>query len=455
MEITIPHNFSPRPYQLPFLKAMDSGCRRACLVWHRRAGKDLTVLNYTVKAMMQRVGSYYHCFPEYAQGRKALWDGADKTGKRHLSCFPDQIIKSRNATEMKIETINGSIWQIVGADNYDKVVGAGPVGLVLSEWAVSDRYPMAWDFFSPMLAENGGWAIFPYTPRGRNHGWDRFQMARTNPDWFCSLLTIEDTGAYPISEIEKERADGKSEDMIQQEYYCSFLADVENVLIPSEWLDNALKRTIGGYSTAPRIAGLDVARFGDDRTVFIVRQGHKINHIEVWSQQDTAQTTFKALDLHKRGHYDVIAVDAIGIGAGVADHIKAAGVPCLDINVSELAADDDLFNRQRDELWWKVREWFGTQQVGFAGSVSSNLRAALVKDMGDIRFVFTPIGKRQIETKADMKKRLGFSPDMGDALCLTFGPVEYVYRDTRRQDLEQRQREDEYNPLRAGLGRQQ
>jgi len=54
--------------------------------------------------------------------------------------------------------------------------------------------PRAWDYMRPILRENGGWAIFDYTPRGKNHGYSLYQMARQNPEWYAEVLSISDTG---------------------------------------------------------------------------------------------------------------------------------------------------------------------------------------------------------------------------------------------------------------------
>ena len=98
---------------------MDSGYKRACCVWHRRSGKSKTLLNFTIKKAFERVGVYYHAFPEYGQGRKILWDGIDKDGFKVMDHIPQALRKATNKQEMKIELVNGSIWQIIGADNYD------------------------------------------------------------------------------------------------------------------------------------------------------------------------------------------------------------------------------------------------------------------------------------------------------------------------------------------------
>ena len=86
---------------------------------------------------------------------------------------------------------------------------------------------MAWDLIRPILTENGGWALFNYTPRGRNHGLALFQMAQNNPDWFCELLTVDDTDVVTPAMVQAERESGMSESKIKQEFYCSFEASLD------------------------------------------------------------------------------------------------------------------------------------------------------------------------------------------------------------------------------------
>ena len=222
MEIEVPHDWEPRTYQLPLWKALEQGVKRAVAVWHRRAGKDVTALNWTITQMLQRVGQYWHIFPQYNQGRKIIWDGRTKEGRPYLDFFPTPLIANKNATEMKITLRNGSIWQVVGSDNYNAIVGPNPVGCVFSEFALQN--PRAWDFIRPILLENNGWAIFLYTPRGHNHGFELHQMAQRLQHWFSQLLTIEDTGVISREAIEQERTEGVPDEIIEQEYYCSFNA---------------------------------------------------------------------------------------------------------------------------------------------------------------------------------------------------------------------------------------
>ncbi len=180
-------------------------------------------MNFTACAADQRPANYWHMLPTAKQGRKVVWEGIDRQGRRMIDqAFPEAIRKSKRDDEMLIRLTSGSTWQVVGSDNFNALVGANPAGIVFSEYAIAN--PRAWDYLRPILAENGGWALFIYTPRGRNHGAGLFEMAKANSDWFFERLTVDDTGVIDAATIEEERRSGMPEEMIEQEYYCSFQA---------------------------------------------------------------------------------------------------------------------------------------------------------------------------------------------------------------------------------------
>jgi hypothetical protein len=219
-------NFKPRPYQLPILAALDEGFRRVLAILPRRAGKDITALNYVIREMQKTPGVYYYVFPTYSQGRKVIWDSMTIEGVRMLDFFPKEWVESMNQQEMKIRYKNGSIFQVVGSDNFDRLVGTNPRGVVFSEYALQD--PRAYQYIRPILTANKGWALFISTPRGKNHLYALYELAKVSPDWYLIKLSVEDTGHIPLSEIEKERQEGiMSDDLIQQEYYTSFDLGVE------------------------------------------------------------------------------------------------------------------------------------------------------------------------------------------------------------------------------------
>lgn len=231
--------YVPRPYQLPILKALSNGYKRVLAILPRRAGKDITALNYVIRQMWENPGVYYYIFPTYSQAKKVIWDSITNDGKKILDYFPDDLIIVKNSQEMKIRMSakNGqeSLFQLIGSDNYDALMGTNPRGCVFSEYALQD--PMAYQYIRPILTANGGWALFISTPRGKNHLWNLAELAKNSPDWFYYKLTIEDTNHIPMSEIEKERKE-VSEDIIQQEYYTSFEMGVEGAYY-ARYIDKA------------------------------------------------------------------------------------------------------------------------------------------------------------------------------------------------------------------------
>lgn len=219
-ELELPFNYTPKDYQLPFLKAWDNGVKRMILVWHRRSGKDKTCFANLPKQMFKKVAPYYYFAPTYKQGKKIIWDNIDSNGFKFLDHIPKEIIKKKNESEMKVELINGSFVQIVGTDNIDNIVGSNPYGCIFTEFSIQQR--KAWDFIRPILAENGGWAVFVFTPRGTNHAYKLLEQARTNENWFWQVLTVDDTNAIDKESLEEERKQ-MPDDLFQQEYYCKFV----------------------------------------------------------------------------------------------------------------------------------------------------------------------------------------------------------------------------------------
>jgi hypothetical protein len=226
-ELYVDLPFTPRSYQVPIIEALEhKKYKRVLAILPRRAGKDITAFNICIRYILQHVCVIYYIFPTYAQGKKILWDSIDNEGRRIMDYIPGELIKSQNSQEMKIKFVNGSIFQIVGSDNVDSLMGTNPQGVVFSEYALQD--PRAYQFIRPILAANQGWALFISTPRGKNHLWELYNIAEQSPQWFCYKLTLDDTKHIPIEEIEKERQEGiMSEDLIQQEYYTSFTMGVE------------------------------------------------------------------------------------------------------------------------------------------------------------------------------------------------------------------------------------
>lgn len=261
VSVQLPYLWRPWPHQMRFWDAfIGRGTKRNIIVWHRRAGKDQTALNAMVVKAHERVGMYWYVFPEYKQGREIFWDGMRDDGRRFRDAIPrDLILRSRDDM-MLIELKNGSMIKVIGSDNADSIVGPNPVGCIFSEYSLQN--PAAWNLVRPILSANNGWAVFVYTPRGRNHGYEMYrngleQMSKDPTRWFAQLLTRDDTTKIligddgnplvdpltgkevwgpivPLEVIEEDRATGMSDELIQQEYYCDFNAALEGAYYTKE-----------------------------------------------------------------------------------------------------------------------------------------------------------------------------------------------------------------------------
>lgn len=280
----LPHNdWQPRHYQLPLWNYLARGGKRACAVYHRRAGKDEVALHRACIAAHERVATYWHLLPEATQARKAIWDAVNPhTGKRRIEeAFPDELIANRREDQMLIRFKNGSTWQVVGSDNYNSLVGSPPVGVVYSEWSLAN--PLSWGYIRPILAENNGWALFIYTPRGRNHGKDLYEAAQSNPDWFCQRLTVDDTSVFTKETIESERrayikehGESVGNALFRQEYYCSFDAAILGAIY-GEWVERADKEgriTSVSYDPAYPVETAWDLGYDDSTAIWFFQRAH-------------------------------------------------------------------------------------------------------------------------------------------------------------------------------------
>ncbi|THD80615.1 MAG: hypothetical protein E7812_07755 [Phenylobacterium sp.] len=221
----MPHRWDPRDYQKPLWTYLERGGLRADVVAHRRWGKDEVALHWAAARAMKQEGTYWHLLPEASQGRKAVWDAVNPhTGKRRIDeAFP---LKTRTRTrdaEMMIHLRSGSTWQVVGSDNYNSLVGSPPAGVVFSEWALAK--PDAWTYIRPILAENDGWALFLWTPRGRGHATRAFEARARDAAWFTLRSPATETDVFSPEQLARERAELIAELGSQEEGQARFASE--------------------------------------------------------------------------------------------------------------------------------------------------------------------------------------------------------------------------------------
>lgn len=259
MVINLPYNFKPRHYQCGRYRAhfVDKK-KRVIEIIHRRAGKTKNNINFIVVAALSDIGNYWYLMPTITQARTVIWNGVDREGHPYLDHIPKKLIKSVNNVDMLISLVNGSTIQFLGSENYNRLMSGNPKGVIFDEYPLQSPY--AWDYIRPILTENEGWAHFTYTPRGTNHGWDLYNTNRNNDKWYVNLLTVDQTyrqdGEHVISKekIEDERTAGMSDDMIEQEFYCSFSAAVKGAYFSKQLASAEADNRICEFPIDPSVA---------------------------------------------------------------------------------------------------------------------------------------------------------------------------------------------------------
>lgn len=386
MRVRVPASgWRPRDYQLKLWSYLERGGREAVAVWHRRAGKDEVGLHRACVAAHERPANYWHMLPEAAQARKAIWDAVNpKTGIRRVNeAFPLELRESTQNHEMFIKFKCGSTWQVVGSDNFNSLVGASPAGVVYSEWALAK--PSARAFLRPIFAENNGWELFIYTPRGRNHGLTTLRAAEKTQGSFSQVLTVDDTHAISTIVLAKEldgyiKEYGQEEGLAfyRQEYYSDFNAAVLGSIL-GRYVDKAerqgrindavaydpegspieISSDIGRSDTAawwfwqPKLSGFSLVDYDDgnglDAEEWCVRLDKRLKDKnyklgQIWLPHDAKSKTFAAKHSAQEIFWDYFKVNKIGVVplTSKADRINAARVVIDNCEFHETNCEDGL-----------------------------------------------------------------------------------------------------------------
>ncbi|GEO80447.1 hypothetical protein [Pararhodospirillum oryzae] len=250
----------------------------------------------------------------------------------------------------------------------------------------------------------------------RSHKQDR--GAYTPLHFCCADSPLVDPG-YRAGLVRKYGADSN---VVRVRADGQFPRQDDDVLIPIEAAEAALGRTADGRGHARRL-GVDVARFGDDRTVFVLRAGPAVEAMEVTTGRDTMAVAGRAAQLAQAWRAERLFVDEIGVGAGVVDRLREEGAPVVAVNVAarapEAGAGGERGRLLRDHLWLAVRAWLRDDQPGLA-ALPRDLAQDLAGELASPRYGFDGSGRLVIEAKDSLKHRGLRSPDLADALALTF-----------------------------------
>lgn len=216
---------------------------------------------------------------------------------------------------------------------------------------------------------------------------------------------------------------GPSSPAYQARVLGQFPSEGEDTLIPLAWIEAAMARWEDAEEGEPVELGVDVARFGNDKTVIATRCGCKVLPLKVYAKQDTMETAGATLSEQRTTGATMVKVDVIGLGSGVVDRLREQDCPVTGVNVSEAAVDIEHFANRRSELWWNLRELLNPNPKANPEPVALPPDDELLADLSGVKYKITSRGQIEVEKKEDMKKRLGRSPDRADAVVLAFAPL--------------------------------
>jgi hypothetical protein len=210
---------------------------------------------------------------------------------------------------------------------------------------------------------------------------------------------------------------GEDSTVSRVEVLGQFPKSDDDTVISLELARAAVNRDVALTASEPVIWGLDVARFGNDRSALCIRQGNTVFEVKIFHKMDLMQLCGTIKNLYDTATVmnqpSEIMVDVIGIGSGVVDRLREQDLPVRGVNVAESPASKKNYLNLRAELWWSMREWLAARDCRLPDDDE------LIAELISPSYTYTSSGKIKIEPKEKMKKRGIKSPDKADALALT------------------------------------
>ena len=418
--------YRPHPHQVEIHRQM-ARHRFGVLVCHRRFGKTVLAVNMLVDAALRfpgRDGRFCYVAPYLKQATRIAWDYL----KDHLAPLGDHC--RVNEAGKYATLLSGSRIALYGADNPDSMRGLYFDGVVVDE--VADVKPNVWgEILRPALADRTGWAFFIGTPKGVNLFSELYESALSTPGWYAGLYRADETDLpwLPAAELELARQT-MSDAQYRQEFLCDFSASAENTLITFDLALAATRRQADLRLTgsSPRVLGVDVARFGSDRTVIFLRQGPKAFEPVVLTDADNMTVAGRVAKVIDSALPDAVFIDGGG-GQGVIDRLLQLGYPVTEVNFGGRASRP-IWANKRSEMWDELKSWLAA-----GGSIPDlpDLKA----DLCGPTYFYDSLNRMALEKKERLKERGLRSPDLGDALALTFAyPVAPVAARRQQNTLE-------------------
>jgi phage terminase large subunit len=413
----------PEPWQHEVLSALDAGETRISIRSGNGVGKTALCAWLAIHFLLFRDDVK---IPVTAPSSAQLKDGLIPETKRWISVLPDFLRSQIEMTEDRIRRVHDGANNFVSfrtarADAPEALAGIHAAHVLCIVDEASGVPDIVFEMAAGTLSSAGSIMVLignPTRPKGY------FHRTHTSlaPYWWTKKVASFDSSRVTQDFVDGiAREYGRDSNVYRYKVLGDFPASVSDTVIPQELIDTALDRDVDLLPNAERIWGVDPGR-GGDPSGFCIRAENVVEALEEWSDADLMRVVGRVKERWDRTKPSerpvAIYVDSIGLGAGVADRLRELDLPCVDVNVSESPSMKDRYTRLRAELWYAVRSWLEQRSVKLPTEMP--LMSKLASELGEPEAFFTSTGKADVESKAAMKQRGVSSPNLADALCLTF-----------------------------------
>jgi hypothetical protein len=407
----------PLPWQVEFMNAVARGERRMSVRAGHGVGKSTACSWVIIWHMLTRFPQKTVCTAPTAG---QLFDALFSEVKKWIQLLPDFLKELLEVQSERISLKGAAETSFVSArtssaDRPEALAGVHSEHVLLICDEASAIPEPVFESAAGSMSGHSATTILIGNPT-RNSGLFFRTHHALKTDWFTMHVSCVDIPLVSQDFVNQIKATyGEESNAFRVRVLGEFALRDDDVLIPAELVDAAMLRDITLAPSEPLVYGLDVARFGNDRSVLCKRQGNVVIGFKTWQNLDLMQLVGAVVNESKQdGNVTEILVDSIGLGSGVADRLRELGHNVRDVNVSESSAMNPQANRLRDDLWLQCRDWLREKACKLPKD--DELRMELVSPT----YKFTSTGKIQVEPKDSLKKRGLRSPDIADALCLTF-----------------------------------
>ena len=249
-------------------------------------------------------------------------------------------------------------------------------------------------------------------------------------NWHVDSRTARMTNKELINEWVQDY--GEDSDFVRVRVKGQFPRVGDSQFISTEAVEMAMQREVEPNAADPIVLGVDVARFGDDSSVIVVRHGRKLLTIKKYRELDLMSFSNKVIEAIDAFKPHTVFVDGAGLGAGVIDRLRQLSYRCIEVQAGSRPFDPEKFTNLRSEMWWKMRDWVEHADI-------PDDAQEMMYDLTGIEYGYDERMRVKLEKKSDMKKRGLPSPDEADALSLTFAenvnPVSRARGTRRKRDI--------------------